>query len=52
MSKKKYIAPEMDLLLLEQADIITASVGGTGGNLGGEEDGFGDYNPTALNNWT
>lgn len=43
MSKKKYIAPELELLLLEQSDIITASVGGTIGGDGGEEDEFGSF---------
>jgi hypothetical protein len=43
MSKKKYIAPEIEILLLEQSDIITKSVGSTSGNNGGEEDEFGDW---------
>jgi hypothetical protein len=42
MNKKKYVAPELELLLLEQSDIITAS-GGTIGGDGGEEDEFGDW---------
>ncbi len=43
MSKKKYIAPELEVLILEQSDIITASIGGTSGSLGGEEDEFGSF---------
>lgn len=43
MSKKKYIAPEIEILILEQSDIITKSVGSTSGNNGGEEDEFGDW---------
>ena len=43
MNKKKYIAPEIEILILEQSDIITKSVVGTSGNNGGEEDEFGDW---------
>ena len=52
MKKKQYIAPELDLLILEQTDIITVSGGGTtssgeiGDNAGEWDDfstgGFGD----------
>lgn len=40
--KKKYVSPELRLLLLHLADIITASFGtGTGGGtFEGEEDEF------------
>ena len=41
--KKKYVSPELEVLLLEQSDIITKSIGSTSGNLGGEEDEFGDW---------
>jgi|GEM_PF-4762068 len=52
MSKKKYVSPEMEELILEQSDIITVSVGGTSGSYGDVEDEFGDYNPTnTLNGW-
>lgn len=45
MKKKQYIAPELDLLILEQTDIITVSGGGTtsSGEIGensGEWDDF------------
>ena len=44
--KKKYIAPEAEILLLRLSDIIVASVldGGAGGDVenGGEDDDFGD----------
>ena len=43
MAKKEYVAPELEVLILEQSDIITASVGSTSGNLGGEVDEFGDW---------
>lgn len=43
--KKQYISPELDILLLESADVITASPvdggGAGGGNLGGEFDDWG-----------
>lgn len=52
MNKKEYVAPELELLILEQTDIITTSgeMGGVvsnpgngtvGGDNGGEEGGFG-----------
>ena len=48
MKKKQYSAPELDLLILEQTDIITNSPpvsGGVGGGTGenpGIEDNWGD----------
>ena len=46
--KKKYVSPELEVLILEQTDIITSSPttsGGTGGSTGttpGFEDDLGD----------
>lgn len=40
--KKKYISPELDILLLEQSDIITTSGGEVSGGAGG-----GGVNPGA-----
>lgn len=42
MNKKKYVAPDLELLLLEQGDIITIS-GGTTGSDGTPEDEFDDW---------
>ena len=47
--KKQYISPEMDVLLLELSDIITASgpIGGGGGGSvekPGDDDDFGFFN--------
>ncbi len=50
MNKKKYIAPDLDLLILEQSDIITVS-GGTGGEYGGEEDPFGNVGGFFNGDW-
>lgn len=41
--KKEYLSPELDVMLLETSDIITASVSGDpgdqgGGNIGGWDD--------------
>ena len=35
MKKKQYFAPELDLLVLEQTDIITSSSGEASGGVGG-----------------
>jgi hypothetical protein len=50
MKKKQYFAPELELLILEQTDIITNSPpvsggigGGTGGSNPGGGDDFGDF---------
>lgn len=41
--KKKYVSPELEILLLEQSDIITNSpIGGVGGGDTGPDDEFGD----------
>lgn len=37
--KKEYISPELDLLILETTDIITASVSGDPGDEGGSNTG-------------
>ena len=50
MSKKKYVSPEMEELILEQSDIITKSIGSVSGSFGGEDDEFGT-NTNTLNEW-
>ena len=50
MNKKKYIAPDLDLLILEQSDIITVS-GGVSGGYGGEEDPFGNVGGFFDSDW-
>lgn len=41
--KKKYVSPELEVLLLEQSDIITRSpIGGDGSGDLGPGDDFGD----------
>ena len=40
--KKKYISPELDILVLEQSDIITSSVSGDPGDDGGGNTGAWD----------
>ena len=41
--KKKYVSPELEILLLEQSDIITSSrIGGTGTGDTGPDDDFVD----------
>ena len=35
MKKKQYFAPELDVLVLEQTDIITSSSGEVPGGIGG-----------------
>lgn len=50
--KKKYIAPNAEILLLEVSDVIIASGGSASGENGAYDDDFGDFgNAVNIDNW-